>query len=136
MYLVNCFRFLSVSSLLFTGHLPTLIKQLFRFCLSFCSLLHWNNKWSTVCKPFLHGHSGLVKFLCLGMWQQIVFVTLKAENSILCFVAVVRSCPFDRHGLRAKHSRISFIEASEILLLHGLLSFQICPFAFKKYYHF
>jgi hypothetical protein len=59
MYLVNCFRFLFVSSLLLFGHFPTLSTLLFRIALSFLSLLHWNIRWSAVCVPCLHGHSGL-----------------------------------------------------------------------------
>ena len=51
MYLMNCFRFLLVSSLLLTGHLPTLSTLLFRISLSFFSLLHWNIRWSAVCMP-------------------------------------------------------------------------------------
>jgi len=48
-YLKNCFRFPLVSSLLLTGHLPTLSALLFRISLSFFSLLHWNIRFSTVC---------------------------------------------------------------------------------------
>jgi hypothetical protein len=59
MYLMNCFRYLLVSSLLLTGQLPTLSTLFFNFSLSFFSLLHWNVKCSTVCVPCLHGHSGL-----------------------------------------------------------------------------
>ena len=59
MYLTSCFRFPLVSSLLLTGHLPTLSTLLFRISLSFFSLLHRNIRWSTVCMPSLHGHSGL-----------------------------------------------------------------------------
>ena len=56
---MNCFRFLLVSSLLLTGHLPALSTLLFRVALSFTNLSHWNIRWSTVCMPCLHGHSGL-----------------------------------------------------------------------------
>jgi hypothetical protein len=67
MYLINCFRFLLVSSLLLTVQLPTLITLFFRISLSFCSLLHWNIRQSTVCMPCLHGHSGLlIVFNCLS----------------------------------------------------------------------
>ena len=59
-YPMNCFRFLAVSSLLLTGHLPTLSTLLFRISLSFSSLLHWNIRWSSVCMPCLHGHSRLL----------------------------------------------------------------------------
>jgi hypothetical protein len=59
MYLMNCFRFPLVSSLLLAGHLSTLSTLLFRISLSFLSLLHWNIRWSTVCMPCLHGHPGL-----------------------------------------------------------------------------
>jgi hypothetical protein len=58
-YLTNCFRFPLVSSHLLTGHLSTLSALLFRIYLPFFSLLHWNIRWSTVCMPCLHGHSGL-----------------------------------------------------------------------------
>jgi len=59
MYLMNCFRFLSISSLLLTGQLPALCILLFRISLSFFSLLPWNIRWSTVCKSCLHGRFGL-----------------------------------------------------------------------------
>ena len=59
MYLINCFKCVLVSSLLLTGQLPTLSTLVFRVSLSFFSLLHWNIRWSTVCMPCLHGHSGL-----------------------------------------------------------------------------
>ena len=58
MYLLNCFRFLSVSSLLLTGQLSTLSTLFFRICLSSFSRLHLDIRWSTVCVPCLHGHSG------------------------------------------------------------------------------
>jgi hypothetical protein len=57
-YLSNCFKYLFVSSLLLTGHLPTFNTLLFRCALSFTSLSHLNIRWSTVCVPCLHGHSG------------------------------------------------------------------------------
>ena len=57
-YLSNCFKYLFVSSLFFTGHLPTFNTLLFRCAVSFTSLSHWNIRWSTVCVPCLHGHSG------------------------------------------------------------------------------
>jgi hypothetical protein len=60
LHLVNCFRFLFVSSLLLFGHLPTLSTLLFRIALSFLSRLHWSIRWSAVCVPCLHGHSGLL----------------------------------------------------------------------------
>ena len=47
-YLSNCFKYLFVSSLLVTGHLPTFNTLLFRCALSFTSLSHWNIRWSTV----------------------------------------------------------------------------------------
>ena len=81
MYLMNCFRFPLVSSLLFTGHLPTLSTLLFRISLSFFSPLHWNIRWSTVCVPCLHGHSGLpvifnrCKEDCILPWPVIIVVT-------------------------------------------------------------
>jgi hypothetical protein len=57
-YLSNCFKYLFVSSLLLTGHLPTFNTLLFRCALSFTSLSHLIIRWSTVCVPCLHGHSG------------------------------------------------------------------------------
>jgi hypothetical protein len=57
-YLSNCFKYLSVSSLLLTGHLPTFNTLLFSCAFSFTSLSHLNVRWSTVCVPCLHGHSG------------------------------------------------------------------------------
>ena len=59
MYLMNCFKYLLVSSLLLTGQLPTLSTLFCRVSLSFFSILHWYIRWSTVCMPCLHGHSGL-----------------------------------------------------------------------------
>jgi len=59
MYLMNCFRFLLVSSLLLAGQLPSLRTMFLKISLSFFSLLHWNIRWSTVCMLCLHGHSGL-----------------------------------------------------------------------------
>ena len=58
-YLMNCFRFLSISSLLLTGHLPILTTLLFIISLSFVSLLHWNIAWPTFYTSCLHGHYGL-----------------------------------------------------------------------------
>ena len=63
MYLMNCFRFPLVSSLLLTGHLPTLSTLLFRISVSFFSLLHWDIRWSAICMPCLLGHSGLNIFI-------------------------------------------------------------------------
>ena len=51
-YPMNCFRFLFVSSLLLTGHFPTLSTLFFRISLSFFSPLHWNIRWSTDAKPY------------------------------------------------------------------------------------
>jgi hypothetical protein len=62
--LMNCFRFLLVSSLLLTGRLPTLSTLLFIIALSFLSLLHWNIRWSIVRMPCLHGHSRLPIIHC------------------------------------------------------------------------
>src|SRR5215510_11427695 len=53
---MNCFKFPPVSSLLFTGNLPTLVKLLFSIAVSFFSFLHWNIKCSAVCIPCLYGH--------------------------------------------------------------------------------
>jgi len=41
MYLMNCFKYLLVSSLLLTGQLPTSSSLVFRVPLSFLSILHW-----------------------------------------------------------------------------------------------
>ena len=79
MYLVNSFKYLLVKSLLFTGHLPTLPKRLFRVSLSFFSLLHWNIRWSTVCIPCLHGHSALF----------VIFSRCKYERMLPCPVIIV-----------------------------------------------
>jgi hypothetical protein len=59
MYLMNCFRFMLVSSFLLAGQLPSLSTLFFKVSLSFFRLFHWNIRWSTVCIPCLHGHSGL-----------------------------------------------------------------------------
>ena len=81
MYLTNCFKYLLVSSLLLTGRLPTLSKLIFRVSLSFFSLLHWNIRWSTVCMPCLHAHSGLptifnqCKCARIFPWPVIIVVT-------------------------------------------------------------
>jgi hypothetical protein len=80
-YLVNCFKYLLVSSLLLTGQLPTLSTLVFSFSLSFFSLLHWNIRWSTVCVPCLHGHSGLpiifnrCKYDRIFPWPVVIVVT-------------------------------------------------------------
>ena len=58
---MNCFKYLLVNSLLPTGQLSTLSTLVFRVSLSFFSLLNWNIRWSTVCMPCLHEHSGLPK---------------------------------------------------------------------------
>jgi hypothetical protein len=57
-YLINFFKYLFVSSLLLIGHLPTFNTLLFRCALSFTSLSHLNIRWSTICVPCWHGHSG------------------------------------------------------------------------------
>jgi hypothetical protein len=57
-YLSNCFKYLFVSLLLLNAHLPTFNTLLFRCVLSFTNLSHLNIRWSTVCVPCLHGHSG------------------------------------------------------------------------------
>ena len=59
LYLINCFRFLLVSSLLLTGQFPSLSKLFVRISLSFFSVLHWNIRRFTVYVPCLHGYSGL-----------------------------------------------------------------------------
>jgi len=59
MYLMNCFRFLLVSSILLAVQLPSLSTLFFRISLSFFSLLHWNIRRSTVCMSCLREHSGL-----------------------------------------------------------------------------
>ena len=58
-YLMNFFRFPLVSSILLTGHLPTLSTLIFRISLSFINLWHSNIKRSTVCMSWLYWHSGL-----------------------------------------------------------------------------
>ena len=81
MYLINCFKYLLVNSVLFTGQLPTLSTLVFRVSLSFFSLFHWNIRWSTVCMPCLHGHSGLptifnrCKYDRIFPWPVIIVVT-------------------------------------------------------------
>ena len=78
---MNCFKYLLVSTLLLTGQLPTLSTLVFRLSLSFFSLLHWNIRWSTVCMPCLHGHSGLpiiynrCKYDRIFPWPVIIVVT-------------------------------------------------------------
>ena len=85
MYLMNCFKYLLVNSLLFTGQLPALSTLVFRISLSFCSLLHWNIRWSTVCMPCSHWHSGLpinfnrCKYNRIFPWQVIIVVTFWAQ---------------------------------------------------------
>ena len=80
-YIMNCFKYLLVNSLLFIGQLPTLSTLVFRFSLSFFSLLHWITRWSTVCMLCLHGHSGipiifnLCKYDRICLWPVIVVVT-------------------------------------------------------------
>jgi hypothetical protein len=64
-YLVNCFKYLLVSSLLLTGQLHTISTLVFSFSLSFFSPLHWNIRWSTVCVPCLRGHSGQFNVICV-----------------------------------------------------------------------
>jgi hypothetical protein len=81
MYLMNCFRYLLVSSLLLTGQLPTLSTLVFRVSLSFFNLLHWDIRWSTVCVLYLHGHSGVpiifnqCKHDQIFPWPVIIVVT-------------------------------------------------------------
>jgi hypothetical protein len=81
MYLMNCFRYPLVSSLLLNGQLPTLSTLVFRVSLSFFSLLHWNIIWSIVCVPCLHGNSGLriifnrCKYNRIFPWPVIIVVT-------------------------------------------------------------
>jgi hypothetical protein len=80
-YLVNCFEYLLVSSVLLTGQLPTLSTMVFRVSLSFFSLLHWNIRRSTVCVPCLYGHSGLAiifnrcKYDRISPWPDIIVAT-------------------------------------------------------------
>ena len=81
MYLMNCFKYLLVISLLLTGQLPTLSTMVFRVSLSFFSILHWYIRWSTVCMPCLLGHSGLpiifnwCKYDRIFLWPVIIVVT-------------------------------------------------------------
>ena len=81
MYLMNCFKYLLVNSLLLTGQLPTLSTLVFRVCLSFFNLLHCNIRWSTVYMPCLLGHSGLpiifnrCKYDRIFPWPVIIVVT-------------------------------------------------------------
>jgi hypothetical protein len=51
MYLINCFKFLWVSSLFLTDQLPSFMTLFCKISLSYFSLLHSNIKWSTVCMP-------------------------------------------------------------------------------------
>jgi len=80
-YLMNCFKYLLVSSLLLTGQLPTLSTLFFRVSLSFFSILHWYIRLSTVCMSCLHGHSGLpvifnrCKYDRIFPWPVIIVVT-------------------------------------------------------------
>ena len=85
MYPINCFKCLLVSSLLLTGQLSTLSTQVFRVSLSFFSLLHWNIRWSTVCMPCLHGHSGLpiifnrCKYARIFPWPVIIVTMFRLQ---------------------------------------------------------
>jgi hypothetical protein len=87
-YLVNCFKYLLVSSLLLTDQLPTLSTLVFSFSLSFFNLLHWNIRWSTVCVPCLYGHSGLpiifnrCKYDRILPWPIIIVVTFGLKVNI------------------------------------------------------
>jgi hypothetical protein len=86
-YLMNCFKYLLVSSLLLTGQLPTLSTLVFSFSLSFFSVMHWNIRWSTVCVPCLHGQSGL----------PIIFNRCKYDRIFPCPVVI-----FVTFGLKVK----------------------------------
>ena len=73
---MNCCKYLSVNKLLLTGQLPTLSTLVLIVSLSF-----WNIRWSTVCMPCLHGHSGLpiifnrCKYDRIFPWPVIIVVT-------------------------------------------------------------
>jgi hypothetical protein len=81
MCLMNCFRYQLVSSLFLAGQLPILITLVFRISPSFFSPLHWNIRWSNVCVPCLHGHSGFpiilnrCKYDRIFPWPVIIVVT-------------------------------------------------------------
>ena len=111
MYLLNCFKYLLVSSLLLTGQLPTLSTLFFVVSLSFFSILHWNIRWSTVCMSCLHGHSGIpiifnrCKYDRIFPWPVIIIVTfglkikftasilstLEKKNSLVCVCSLSNS---------------------------------------------
>ena len=60
-YLINCFKYLWVSSLFLTGQLPSFLTLHCNVPISYFNLLHSNIKWSTVWMPRLHEHSGLLQ---------------------------------------------------------------------------
>jgi hypothetical protein len=75
-YLMNCFKYLLVSSLLLTGQLPTLSTLIFRVSLSFFSLLHWNIRWSILCVPCCTWYWKLhVKWHC--MFRSLVRISIQ-----------------------------------------------------------
>jgi len=59
MYLISCFRFLLVSSLLLTGQFPISSTLFFRITVAFFSLLQWNIRWSAVCVQYLYTYCAL-----------------------------------------------------------------------------
>jgi hypothetical protein len=87
MYLMNCFRYLLVSSLLLTGQLPTLSTLVFRVSLSFFSLLHWNIRWSTVCVHTIKYESYEFLFLAVPCMQHMVWLLCK-----FCFSSAIIHC--------------------------------------------
>ena len=146
MYLINCFRFLLVSSLFLTGHLPTLSTQFFRISLSFFSLLHWNIRRSAVCVPCLRGLYGLhiifsrCKSDLIFPWPVIIvvtfvikfrltaslFYTLGKNSSVIApfFVSSHWLCHFLMLSFR-----LSFIIALFGILLYVAWSFWVACFA-------
>ena len=120
-YLMNCFKYLLVSSLLHTGQLPTLSTLVFRISLSFFSLLHWNNIWSTVCMPCFYGHSGLPKIFnrCkydrIFPWPIIIVVTFGLKSK---FTA----------SLPSTLGKISLVIASFVVSSHWRCHFLMLSF--------
>ena len=143
---MNCFKFPPVSSLLFTGHLPTLVKLLFSIALSFFSFLHWNIKCSTVCIPCLHEHSAspiifsLCKYERMFPWPVIIVVIFElncrftasllstlGKNSLVIAPFVVSSQCFCYFLIL--FSRMSFCIALFGILLYVMWWFCIASFA-------
>jgi hypothetical protein len=116
MNLENNWKWLRISLLLLSGQFSVFATPNIKLSLPFPKSSHWNNKWSTVCSAFPHGHVG----------DSIILNLYKYDFKFPCPVAILnhyKGAPCERNGIRLVGwpMRFKFNRKHRNVMLHGTL---------------